>query len=1534
MIDAINNYATSSGQSGNVSLGGQTIAFIDPSVPDYEQLVAGVKTGITVIVLAANQDGVEQITTALQAHQPVDRLHLVSHGRPSAIQLGATWLSLDRLDQYAETLQSWRRSLNPNATLAIYGCNVAAGDQGKAFVHQISDLAVIDVAASDDLTGSAALGGDWELEVKTGATDAELIFSNAVLLNYPHVLADFSINDATITEGNSGSQTLTFSVSRTAATDVASVDFNISNDTAIAGSDYTAGIANGTLNFSVGESTKTITVDIIGDSKNEATETFFVNLSNLSPGNTLIKAQAIGVILNDDPIPSLSINDASITEGNSATTIDFTVSLSAPSDQLIAVNYSTVNGSASSGSDYTATSGSLFFLPGETTKTITVPVLGETLNESNETVLVNLTGAFNASISDSQGTGTLVNDDPIPTLGISDVTVTETDSGTANAVFVLSLSSSSGQVVTVDYSVVDGTATTSDNDYTSATGTVKFNPGETAQTIIIPVQGDLKNEANETFSVLLSNAVAATITDAQATGTIQNNDSAPTLSVNDVAILEGNSGTTNASFTVSLSNPSSEVITVDYATIDDSATTGDLDYTATTGTLTFNPGETSKPITVPVRGDSKIENNESFVLNLSNPTRATLLDAQGLGTLINDDGVAAIAIDDVSRLEGDSGSSFLSFTVSLDNPSSQTVTVNYATVDETATAGSDYTAQSGTLTFNPGETTQTLTIPILGDLLDEANETVLVNLTSPTQAILADSQGRGTLIDDDGQPTIFISDVSRVEGNSGTTGFSFTVSLSNASTLPVTVEYATADNTAQAGTDYTPTAGTLSFAVGETSQTITVLVAGEIDLEADETFWVNLINPVNATIADNQAIGTIANDEIQPTITISDASIAEGNSGTATLTFTLTLSSVIGQAVTVDYATVDDTAITADNDYGAATGTVIFNSGETSKTITVTVQGDTQREGDERFLVNLSNPTLAAIADGQAVGNITTDEPLATLAIADVSIAEGNSSTTDLTFTVTLSEASSQTVTVNYETANGSATSTDNDFTPASGTLTFAPGTLTQTFTVSIAGDTKNEVNETFLVNLTAPTNATLADSQATATITNDDATPTLSIGDVTIPEGNTGTTNANFTVSLSNATSSVVSVNYATADGTAINGNDYNLTVGTLTFSPGETTKTIAVPIRGNLSSEPNETFFVNLTGATNATIADGQATSTIVNDDTGLSLSINDVTLTEADSGSTNAVFTVSLSAVSSQPVTLRYRTADGTATVADLDYTAIAPTSLTFNPGELTKTVTVAVRGDTRVEPDETFTVILSDAVNATFSKGIGTARVVNNDQRSTVIDDDNNPPPVMVGTMGQDTLVGGDRDDIIQGLDGGDLIRGEGGADQLFGGRGSDRIFGNGGRDLLVGRSGRDRLYGGDEDDTLWGVGGNDQLYGEQGDDLLMGGFGQDRLSGGVGKDKFEFRGAYQGVDTIQDFSVVDDRIQVLGRRFGGGLKAGILQSQLFRLGSGAADVSDRFIYNRQTGDLFFDIDGSGSAQQILLAKLSRGLGMTHQDIIVV
>src|SRR6476619_4131724 len=462
-----------------------------------------------------------------------------------------------------------------------------------------------------------------------------------------------------------------------------------------------------------------------------------------------------------------------------------------------------------------------------------------------------------------------------------------------------------------------------------------------------------------------------------------------------------------------------------------------------------------------------------------------------------------------TQVEGNSGTSPVTFAIAYTGHPTA-FSVDWTTADGTATAGSDYVAASGTAAFSGlgSDRTKTATVLINGDTVAETNETftVGISLTVPLAGFVIDTpSSTQTISDDDSSASFAIADVTAAEGNAGSSMFSFAVTKTGSTGFTTSVNFATTDGTATvADGDYASTSGTLSFLPGDTTKNVDVTVNGDTKHETGETFTVGLSGAVNASITDNQGVGTITNDDQLPDISVDDQVAAEGNSpATTTMTFNVTLSNPSDQTVTVDYATTDSTATTADGDYAAASGTVTFNPGQTAKTVDVTVNGDDTKEPDESLTLVLTNASNANILDGSGTGTITNDDPIPDASIDDQSITEGDAGTSTLTFDVTLSHASSDTVSVDYTTTDGAATTADGDYVAASGTVTFNPGQTAQTVDVTVNGDLTHEPDETFTVDLSNASNGNVLAGSGTGTILDDDASPTISVANASVTEGN-----------------------------------------------------------------------------------------------------------------------------------------------------------------------------------------------------------------------------------------------------------------------------------------------------------------------------------------------------------------------------------------------------------------------------------------------
>lgn len=1006
--------------------------------------------------------------------------------------------------------------------------------------------------------------------------------------------------------------TATITVNRINGADGAvSVDFATADGTAQQPGDYATSASPPPLQWADQDSApKTFTVSITNDGEHEpgADETVLLTLANAIGATIGAQDTAVLEIVDDDPEPTISVADVSQLEGDAGTTpFVFNVTLSNASSQTVSVVANTNPGSAASGADYNpVVNQTITFNPGELVATVTVDVIGDTASEPpSQDFTVDLGNPVNASIADGQGVGTIVDDDAGAVFSIDNVSVSEGNAGTTALAFTVTRSQTSG-VATVSFATADGTATLADGDYAAGAGTLSFADGIATQPVTVLVNGDTTFEGSETLTVTLSNPSAGTtIGQGTGTGTINNDDAQPSIGIGDVSLAEGNAGQTAFAFAVTLSNASDQAVTVVANTADGSATVADADYAAVTNqTITFAPGATSQVLTVNVTGDTTSESNESFVVNLSAAVGASIADAQGSGTIVDDDSGSVFTIANAAANEGNAGTAALTFTVTR-SQTSGTATVSFATADGSATtADNDYTAASGTLTFADTVATQTITVDVTGDTTFEGNETLTATLSNPSAGTsIGQGTATGTITNDDAQPTIAIADVSRAEGNSGTTPFDFALTLSNPSSQTITVVANTADGSATQPGDYAAvTDQTITFNPGQTTQTLTVNVVGDAAPEApSETFTIGLSAATNATLANAQASGTIVDDDSGAVFTIGSAAVAEGNAGSSTLSFTVTRSQTTGTA-SVSFATSDGTATVADGDYSASSGTLSFADGVATRTIAVDIAGDATFESSETFSVTLSNASAGTtIGQATATGTITNDDAQPTISVDDVSVAEGDSGATPATFTVSLSNPSSQTITVDRGTASGTATPAS-DYTPLGNqTLTFAPGQVTQTVAVDVLGDTSVEIDETFVLAIYNAANATIADPQGTGTIVDDDGAAgasVFSIANVSAAEGAAGTTAFTFTVTRTQ-TAAAASVGYSTADGSAVAGSDYVAASGTLDFAAGVATRTFAVTVFGDGQFEANETFSAALSNPIGGTIGQGTATGTIINDD-----------------------------------------------------------------------------------------------------------------------------------------------------------------------------------------------------------------------------------------------------------------------------------------------------------------------------------------------
>nr|NCR55191.1 hyalin [Microcystis aeruginosa L211-07] len=576
-------------------------------------------------------------------------------------------------------------------------------------------------------------------------------------------------------------------------------------------------------------------------------------------------------------------------------------------------------------------------------------------------------------------------------------------------------------------------------------------------------------------------------------------------------------------------------------------------------------------------------------------------------------------------------------------------------------------------------------------------------------------------------------------------------------------------------------------------------------------------------------------------------------------------------------------------------------------------------EPNENFTVTLSNATNGAtITTATAIGTIQNDDvavPTLTIAATNASQTEGNSGSKAFTFTVTRAVNTTGTNNVNWAvTGSGSNPANATDFVGGlfpSGTLSFAAGEASKVITVNVQGDTTVEPNENFTVTLSNPTNgATITTATATGTINNDDPVPTFAIAatNANQTEGNSGSKAFTFTVTRADSTTGTNNVNWAVA-GTGTNPANASDFIGglfpsgTLSFAAGEASKVITVSVQGDTTVEPNETFTVTLSNPTNgATITTATATGTINNDDVAvptLTIAATSASQTEGNSGSKAFTFTVTRAVNTTGSNNVNWAvTGTGTNPANATDFVGgVLPSGVvSFAAGETSKVITVNVQGDTTVEPNETFTVTLSNPTNgATITTATATGTINNDDFIGT------SGPDTLVGTSGADALTGLAGNDTYTVNDAGDLV-----IEALN--EGTDTVqasifytLPNNVENLLLTGTG-----------NLNGTGNalNNQITGNSGNNSLNGAAGIDTLTGGVGTDIFIFQFSQStaaALDRVTDFAIGTDKIDLLSQA-GAAINAPVAFTR-------ATDSTTTNI-NTIVTNVFTDADGATAGNQAL------------------
>jgi Ca2+-binding RTX toxin-like protein len=971
------------------------------------------------------------------------------------------------------------------------------------------------------------------------------------------------------------------------------VNFSVGG-TADSATDYTqTGAATftpptGTVTFTAGNSTATVTVDPTADNVVEPNETVILTVTAGTGYNVANPSIATGTITNDDADVSIAVSPSAVEE-DGATNLVYTFTRTGDTTGTLAVNF-TISGSADPTTDYTQTGAGTFtpptgivtFAAGSSTATVTVDPTADATAEANETVTFTLAAGADYNVgAPSAATGTINNDDTTVTVAVSPSAVDE-DGGT-NLVYTFTRNDSSG-ALTVNFSV-GGTATfntdyteTGAATFTPPTGTVTFADGSLTTTVTVDPSADLTVEPDETVQLTVTAGTGYTVgAPASATGTITNDDTDVTVAVAPLSTAED--GATNLVYTFTRTGVTTTPLTVNFSvggTADSSTDytqTGAATFTPPSGTVTFGAGNSTATVTIDPTADNTVEPDETVILTVTTGTGYNVgVPSAATGTITNDDSSVSVAV--APTIVEEDGATNLVYTFTRTGNTTGALTVNFS-IGGTADSSSDYTQTgaatfippSGTVTFAAGSSTATVTVDPTADATTEPDETVILTVTAGTgYEVGAPAAATGTINNDDNAVSVAVSPGAVDED--GATNLVYTFTRTD-STEAQTVNFSVG-GTATFNTDYTETGaatftastGTVSFAIGSLTATVTVDPSADITVEPNETVILTVTAGTGYSVGvPSSATGTINNDDTDVSVAVSPSSVVED--GATNLVYTFTRNGVLSSGLTVNFS-VGGTA-TFSSDYtqsGAAsftppTGSVSFAPGSATATVTVDPTADTSAEANETVILTLTSGTgYNVVSPNSATGTITNDDTEVSVAVSPSSVLEDGA--TNMVYTFTRVGITTGPLTVNFS-VGGTAifappggdytqTGADTFVNAGSGTVTFLAGSSTATVTVDPFGDADLEPNETVILTVTAGAGYTVGSpASATGTILNDDnSPPTIQVGYGQCNAEATGTVNllvsdvetpaASLTLSATSSNTSVVRLSDITFGGSGAN--------------------------------------------------------------------------------------------------------------------------------------------------------------------------------------------------------------------------------------------------------------------------------------------------------------------------------------------------------------------------------------------------------------
>jgi hypothetical protein len=1147
------------------------------------------------------------------------------------------------------------------------GVNYTATSGTLTFLPGVTSLS-FNVPMIDDHLIHAPLTFSAGLSAPTGGNLA--VPSTAIVTEVDNDLITYFSSSTYSVNQNGGGVIVT--VTRNDTTTVSNVNYSTSDGTAKAGVNYTA--TSGTLDFPIGVATQTFTVPVIDDDLLHNALTFNVALSTPSVGALGTPASAVVTENDTDAQISFTADSFSGPQNGGFIAVSVTRSLTT---SISTVKYATSDGTGVAGTNYTATSGTLSFPIGVATETIDIPIIDDNLIHSPDL-------NFNIALSNPTGGGlvahnvdvvTLLDTDPILFFTSSTYSVNQNGGG----VIITVTRSNTTATSTVNYSTADITAIAGVN-YKATSGTLGFAIGIASQSFTVPMIDDNMLHGPLTFSVMLSNQHGAAL-GTPSSAIVTENDTDPQISFTSASF----SGAQNSgSIPITVTRTNSDVVsTVHYATSDGTAIAG-INYTATSGTVTFPIGALTETIDIPVIDDNKIHGPLTFSVALSNSTGGGLVTPSTALVTENDTDPTMSFSGTPYAVNQNAGS--ITITVTRSFASQVASTVQFSTSDGSAKAGVNYTTTTGTLTFGPGDLSETFSVPILDDGLIHGPLGFSVNLSNSTGGGLSSPSSAVVTINDTDPTVSFTNTPYVVAQNAGSitisVGRAFFSSFTNSVT---TVHFSTSDGTAKAGVNYTATSGTLTFAPNDQTETFSVPVIDDSMIHGSLSFNVSLSNATGGGIS-NPSTAVVTLTDTDPTMTFS-APTFSGNQNAGSIVVTVSRAFLASVASTVQYTTSDGTAKAGVN-YLPMSGTLTFTSTVTTQSIAIPVIDDNKIHGPLTFNVTLSNPNGGGIASPSiAVVTINDTDPQISFPSTSFSFNQNAGSGT-----VTVRRDTTTVIsTVHYSTADGTAKAGVN-YAPVSGVLTFPVGVATETFDVPVIDDNQIYGPLTFNVLLSNPGNGGLIYPSTAAVVLNDtDARIGFSTSNYVVTQNENGGT---ATISVVRTdTSNISTVDVTTVNGTAKAGVNYLTVAGFLTFPVGVSTVSFTVPVLNDNLIHAPLTFFVALSNATGGGLAQPSiSTVSIIDKDNAGSFNLGQTAFLTSP-GWNSVTVPVQRTGGSAGTATVSYTTLPGTG-LPGVDYQSVSNT-LTFAPGVTVQNIVVPLLNTTVPGPDKTFSVVLTSA-----------------------------------------------------------------------------------------------------------------------------------------------------------------------------------------------------------------------------------------------